>query len=120
VSTPAAPPSPLSLGSLFELTLSLALIIVLIVAAGWALRRLKMTGPRARGDIAVLDELMLGPRERIVLVRVGDAQVLIGVGAGGIVGLTPLAVPLSVKAPSAAPPFAERLRELMKRPGAAP
>jgi len=117
---PGPAPSPLSVGSLLTLTLSLALIVGVILAAGWALKRLKMTGPRGRGDIAVLDELTLGPRERIVLVRVGEAQVLVGVGAGGIVGLTPLAAPLRLKAAAPPVPFAERLRDLMKRPGGTP
>jgi flagellar protein FliO/FliZ len=116
---PAA--SPLSVGSLTQLTLSLLAIVALILAVSWALKRLKMVGPRGRGEIAVVDELALGPRERIVLVRVGEAQVLIGIGAGGVVGLTPLAAPLVKReASSSAAPggaFAERLREFMKRPG---
>jgi flagellar biogenesis protein FliO len=50
--------------------------------------------PRGSGDMAVLDQVAaIGPRERIALVRVGDAQVLVGIGAGGIVPLTPLANP---------------------------
>ncbi len=113
----AQPASPLSAGSLTQLTLSLLAIVALIFAVSWALKRLKMAGPRGRGEIAVLDELALGPRERIVLVRVGESQVLVGVGAGGVVGLTPLATPIAIKSVSSAPAFAERLREFMKRPG---
>ncbi len=111
------PASPLSAGSLTQLTLSLLAIVALIFAVSWALKRLKMAGPRGRGEIAVLDELALGPRERIVLVRVGESQVLVGVGAGGVVGLTPLATPIAIKCVSSAPAFADRLREFMKRPG---
>jgi len=117
VSTLPAPASPLSVGSLTQLSLSLLAIIGLILAVSWALRRLKVAGPRGRGDITVVDELTLGPRERIVLVRIGDAQVLVGIGPGSIVGLTPLAAPLVLRTPAAVLPFAERLRELMKRPG---
>ena len=76
------PASPLSAGSLTQLTLSLLAIVALIFAVSWALKRLKMAGPRGRGEITVLDELALGPRERIVLVRIGESQVLVGVGAG--------------------------------------
>jgi flagellar protein FliO/FliZ len=109
--------SPLSVSSLAQLTFSLLAIVALIVAVSWALKRLKMAGPRGRGEIAVIDELALGPRERIVLLRVGESQVLVGVGAGGVVGLTPLAAPIAIKAGGAAPAFADRLREFMKRPG---
>jgi flagellar protein FliO/FliZ len=113
----AQPASPLSAGSLTQLTLSLLAIVVLIFAVSWALKRLKMAGPRGRGEITVLDELALGPHERIVLVRVGESQVLVGVGAGGVVGLTPLATRIAIKPISSAPAFADRLREFMKRPG---
>jgi flagellar protein FliO/FliZ len=117
VSTLSAPASPISIGSLTQLTLSLLAIVGLILAVSWALRRLKVAGPRGRGEIAVLDELALGPRERVVLVQVGDAQVLLGVAAGSIVGLTPLAAPLNLRPPASVAPFGERLRELMRRPG---
>ena len=83
------------------------------------MKRLKLAGPRGgSGDIAVIDQLSVGPRERIVLVRVGESQVLVGIGAQGLVPLTPLATPIVLKTVAAAPAFAERLRELMKRPGA--
>lgn len=111
----AQPASPLSAGSIAQLTLSLAAIVALIVAVSWVVKRLKLGNPRSRGEIAVIDELALGPRERVVLVRVGDAQVLLGVGA--VVGLTPLAAPIAVRAAPDGAPFAARLRELMKRPG---
>ncbi|HTV97390.1 MAG TPA: flagellar biosynthetic protein FliO [Steroidobacteraceae bacterium] len=117
----AVPPaSPLSMGSLAQLSLSLAGIIALIIAVSWALKRLKLGAPRGRGDIAVIDQLSLGPRERIVLLRVGESQVLVGIGSGGLVGLTPLAAPIAVKGGAEPAPFADRLREFMKRPGPTP
>lgn len=115
--TAMAPASPLSVGSLTQLTLSLIAIVALILAISWALKRLKLAGPRGSGEIAVLDELSVGPRERIVLVRVGESQVLVGVGASGLVPLTPLTTPIVIKGGSRTPPFAERLRDMMKRPG---
>ena len=113
----AQPASPLSVGSLTQLTLSLIAIVALILVISWALKRLKMAGPRGSGNISIVDELSVGPRDRIVLVRVGESQVLVGVGASGLVPLTPLAAPIVLKEVTQAPVFAERLRELMKRPG---
>jgi flagellar protein FliO/FliZ len=113
------PVSPLSVGSLTQLTLSLIAIVALILAISWALKRLKLAGPRrGSGAMSVLDELSVGPRERIVLIRVGESQVLVGIGASGLVPLTPLTVPIALKeGDPPAPAFAERLRDLMKRPG---
>ena len=116
----AQPASPLSVGSLMQLTLSLTAIVALILAISWALKRLKLAGPRGSGEIAVLDELQLGPRERIMLIRVGESQVLVGVGASGLVPLMPLAEPISLKGGAVAPAFADRLRDMMKRPGGSP
>lgn len=111
------PASPVSVGSLTQLTLSLLAIVGLIFAIGWALKRFKIAGTRSRGEITVIDELALGPRERIMLLRVGESQVLVGIGAGGVVGLTPLPTPIEVKPRPTTPEFADRLREFMKRPG---
>jgi flagellar protein FliO/FliZ len=113
----AQPASPLSVSSLAQLTLSLAAIVALIFAVSWVLKRLKLAGPRSRGEITVLDELTLSPRERIMLIRVGESQVLVGIGAGGVVGLTPLATPIVLQGSTPAPLFADRLREFLKRPG---
>ncbi len=120
----AQPASPLSVGSVAQLALSLAAIVAFILAVSWVLKRLKLGSSRSRGDIAVIDQLAFGPRERIVLVRVGDSQVLLGVGAGVLVSLTPLATPVAVDNARAAGAdgvaFAERLRDFMKRPGSTP
>jgi flagellar protein FliO/FliZ len=114
------PVSPLSVGSLTQLSLSLVAIVALILAIGWVLKRFKFAAPRGSADSAVLEELKVGPRERIVLIRIGDAQVLVGIGAGGVVPLTPLAAPIALKTVRATPAFAERMRELMKRSGGSP
>ncbi len=120
----AQPASPLSVSSVAQLTLSLVAIVALIFVLSWVLKRFKLAGPRGRGEISVIDELAVGPRERIMLIRVGQSQVLVGVGAGGLVGLTPLAAPVvtgvsSVPDGAPAPVFADRLREFMKRSGGA-
>jgi flagellar protein FliO/FliZ len=116
----ASPASPLSVGSLTQLTLSLVAIVALIFAMGWILKRFRLAAPRRSEGLAVLDELKVGPRERIALIRVGESQVLIGIGAGGIVPLAPLTVPIALKVPDPVPAFADRLRDLMKRQGGAP
>ena len=109
--------SPLSAGSLAQLTLSLIAIVGLIFAISWLLKRFRVSLPRGSGDMAVLDQVSIGPRERIVLVRVGEAQVLVGIGAAGIVALTPLTTPIALSGVTRAPPFAERLRDMMKGSG---
>ena len=115
------PASPVSAGSVAQLALSLAAIIALILAVSWVLKRLKLGTVRGRGEIAVIDQLSLGPRERIVLVRVGESQVLVGVSAGGRGGARPRSPrPSRSRARADSADFADRLREFMKRPGRGP
>jgi flagellar protein FliO/FliZ len=116
----AQPASPLSIGSLAQLTLSLIAIVALILAIGWVLKRFRLNAPRCSVDSEILDQLSVGPRERVLLLRIGEAQVLLGVGASGIVALTPLSTPIALKASGRAPAFADRLRDMMNRPGGSP
>ncbi len=120
----ASPASPLSIGSLTQLALSLAAIVALILALSWLLKRLRMTPAGGRGALCVIDQVAVGPRERIVLVQAGDSQLLVGVGANGVTDLKPLAAPVvageraGARAPALDPAaFAARLREFMKREG---
>ena len=109
--------APTATGSLASVGSSLLLIVGLIIALAWLVKKFRVVAPRGSGDFTVEGHLSLGPRERIFLVRVGDAQVLVGVGAAGMVALTPLAKPIELQKPVTAPDFASRLREFMTRDG---
>jgi flagellar protein FliO/FliZ len=68
--------------------------------------------------LTVVGELAVGPKERVVLVRVGDAQALVGVGSGGLTSLSLLDKPVQVGQTAAeTATFAQRLREIMNRAG---
>src|ERR1700683_5743269 len=98
-----------------QLTLSLIAIVGLILAIGWMLKRLKLAGPRGTGELAVIDQVTVGPRERVVLVRVGESQALIGIGASGLVSLSPLATPIVLQIGTQAAAFAGSLRCFIQR-----
>ncbi len=88
--TPAA-----GIGGLGEVTLALAVVLAAIFALAWLVRRLRVVAGRA-GPLAVLAEVRLGPKERAVLVKVGAAQLLVGVGQGQVSTLHVLAEPVDV------------------------
>jgi flagellar protein FliO/FliZ len=114
----SAPATALPSGSLLQLTLSLTLVVALILVLTWLVKRFNLTTPRASRAMSVVDEIALSPRERVVLVQVGNAQVLVGVGVNGLTALMPLATPIDVPPAAGAASFADRLREFMHRPGA--
>jgi flagellar protein FliO/FliZ len=81
----AAPAVSGPAGSLVQVTLSLVLVLAAVFAAAWILRRLRMGGgKRETGAIAIVAEQAVGPRERVVLLQVGNDRVLVGVASGSV------------------------------------
>lgn len=104
--------SPAGAGSIGGALFALVLVVGLILALGWVARR--MPGFRAGGRhsaLRVVDSLTLGPRERVVVVAVGNTQLLLGVGAGGTRTLHTLAEPLPVAESGTTPAFAQLLAQ---------
>jgi flagellar protein FliO/FliZ len=105
---PAASPT----SSLLQGVLGLAIVVGLIFAAGWVLKKV---GPRGTSTnaVRVLGGASVGPRERVVVVQFGDQTLLLGV-ASGRVNLLHAALPGEVAAaptdPASAPRFIDRLR----------
>lgn len=109
-------PGPASVAGAFG---SLVVVLLLIVALGWAARRLQQWRGARGGLLQVLGGASLGGKERVVVLRAGEAHFLIGVAPGGVSLLHRFdAAPAELAADaSAAPPaegaFAARLRELL-------
>lgn len=105
-------------GGLMQMVFGLAAVLALIVALAWAVRRFGRVQPLPAGALRVLGGLSLGARERLVLVKVGEAQLLLGVAPGRVQTLHVLAEPIERAAPvepgAGARDFAERLRAVLR------
>ncbi|WP_297203066.1 flagellar biosynthetic protein FliO [uncultured Pluralibacter sp.] len=119
VAQPAtAAPSPAA--PLLEVSGALLGIILLILAAGWLARRVGVGGGRRAGQqgLKVSASAALGQRERVVIVDVDDARLVLGVTAQQVTLLHTL--PPSPAAPQAARPeaadFASLMKTILKRP----
>lgn len=101
---------------------ALALILLLLVVLAWAARRSGLTRRLndAQGNMTLVATQSLGPRERLVLVDVGDQRLVLGVTASQITCLA--TQPRPENAPQASAPAAtfplmlEKLRQKY-RPG---
>lgn len=112
-STGVPPPAAVDAGSVGGALFSLILVVALILALGWLARR--MPGVARTGNVTglrVVASLPIGQRERLLVVEVGDTQLLIGAGPGGIQTLHTLEQPLQESPTPAGPsPFAQLLAQ---------
>ncbi|MBM3406256.1 MAG: flagellar biosynthetic protein FliO [Betaproteobacteria bacterium] len=72
-----------------SLIASFALVLVLLLGTLWVLRRIGAAGlrPQSGRRLAIVESLWVGNRQRIVLLRVDDTEVLVGISAQGITRL---------------------------------
>ncbi|MFK4133686.1 flagellar biosynthetic protein FliO [Pseudomonas luteola] len=114
--TETAAPSTNMGSQLTQLVLGLLLIIGLIFGLAWLIRRVQQVGPRGNNAIKLVATQHLGPRERLVLVQVGQEQILVGLTAGRITPLHVMKEPVRLADEQpASPEFAQRLFELISR-----
>ncbi|WP_017926403.1 flagellar biosynthetic protein FliO [Thioalkalivibrio sp. HL-Eb18] len=75
----------------------LVIVIIAIVVLGWILRRTQGGLSRGSQTIELVAVRSVGTRERLMLVQVGEEQVLIGVAPSGMRTLHTLREPVSVE-----------------------
>jgi flagellar protein FliO/FliZ len=106
-------------GQLLQLLLGLGLVVGLIFVLAWLMRRVQRAGPAGNQVIELLGSRALGPRDRLVLVQVGNEQILLGVTPGRITPLHVMNEPVYVpESQSTTPEFARRLMEALGNKGA--
>ncbi len=85
---------PLSSPYLAKLTLGLLLVVLIILGLAWLVKRFNLSQHSQNGLIRIIAGLPLGTRDRIVLLQVGDEQILLGLSPGRIRKLHTLSNPL--------------------------
>lgn len=113
VGKPAAMPhAPSAAGSIGSAIFALAMVIGLILALAWLARRMPgLRGTAAGSSLRVVGSLALSPRERLVVVAIGDTQLALAVGTGGTRTLHTLSEPLPVAASAGPSAFAQVLSQ---------
>ena len=110
-------PQTSGLGAFLQAVMGLGLVLGLMYVFFWLLRRYGPAQNTAQGVVKVVGGVMLGPRERLVVVEVEDTWVLVGVAAGNVRTLHTLAKPEGYTAPIAMPGggFPDKLTDLLRR-----
>lgn len=108
---------PLGAGNFMQMFVGLAIVLGVIFLMAWAIRRMGHVQTRVSGVMKVLGGLSLGQRERVVLIQVGDNQILLGVAPGQIRKLHVLDKPVETEGERQVPgqsSFAERLQQALR------
>jgi flagellar protein FliO/FliZ len=101
------------LSGIWEVALGLALVVVVIFAIAWAMRRMVPGAGGGTGALRVLAALPLGPRERLLLVEAAGKQLLLGVTAQQVNTLHTFDEPVQLPVSGSGAEFAARLREML-------
>ncbi|GKT11147.1 MAG: flagellar protein FliO/FliZ [Thiomicrorhabdus sp.] len=98
-----------------SIVLSLVLVLFIIFISAWLLRRYSRFPGVADGNLKVVGALSVGQREKILLLQVGNEQILVGVTSSKITTLHQLEESVEVKdnVPVASQ-FSQRLQEALK------
>ena len=89
-------------GGLGQVTLALLIVLAAIFLCAWLVRRVRGLGSRVGNAIDVLAEIPLGQKERAVLLKVGQTQILVGVAPGRVNTLHVLSEPIDLTRPATA------------------
>lgn len=107
---------PMSSSYMIQLTAGLIAVVALIFLIAWILKRFNFSQQAHSGVLRVIAGLPLGTRDRLVLLQVGEEQILLGLSPGRIEKLHTLSEPVPVEASGAmASPFGRKINDLMKK-----
>lgn len=109
----AAPPAEMNIATTLA---ALVLVVVVILGLAWLLKRMKLPGIQG-GDstMKIIRQLPVGQRERIVLLQVGDEQMLVGITPQNISLISKLEHPLPAGEGAGGGEFASHLTNLLRK-----
>ncbi|OGS95997.1 MAG: flagellar biosynthetic protein FliO [Gallionellales bacterium RBG_16_56_9] len=84
--SPAAGRSP-SAGSLLQVLLGLIVVLALMAAAAWLVKRFGMARTAANSVVRIVGGVSVGNRERVLVLEVADQWIVVGVATGRVSAL---------------------------------
>jgi len=82
-------------GFMVQFFAGLLLVLVCVIVLAWMMRRFGRLQSSAHGALKVVDGIALSTRERLMLVQVGDTQILLGVAPGRVEAVHVLEQPVA-------------------------
>ena len=105
---PAVSPTSLFTGDyLLQVIGSFVVVILLLVGVLVLLRRFNGVSSQMSGNMRVISSVGVGQRERVVLLQVGEEQILVGVGPGNVRKIHAFDEPVVEPSASTTPSFSD-------------
>lgn len=105
---PAVSPSSLFTGDyLLQVIGSFVVVILLLVGVLVLLRRFNGVSSQMSGNMRVVSSVGVGQRERVVLLQIGEEQILVGVGPGNVRKIHAFDEPVVEPSASTTPSFSD-------------
>lgn len=109
----AVQPGAASTGGLLQVLLGLILVLGLMAALAWALKRFGATRAAGGAAVRVVGGVSVGGRERVLIVEVADQWIVVGVAPGRVNALATM--PRQENAVSATAPAAQNFSAWLKQ-----
>lgn len=78
-------------GNLMQVTLGLLVVLGLMAAAAWVLRRFNTAKGNNAAHIKIIGGVSVGNRERVIVVEIADQWIVVGVAPGRVNALATMA-----------------------------
>lgn len=78
-------------GNLMQVTMGLLVVLGLMAAAAWVLRRFNTAKGNNAAHIKIIGGVSVGNRERVMVVEIGDQWIVVGVAPGRVNALATMA-----------------------------
>lgn len=118
---PAVPPPAAAAyspaGQILKMIAGLVVVLIMIFVVAWLARNYMGFNPAQNATLKTVAGVLVGQKERVVLVQVGERQLLIGVAPGQISLLHVIekGEEVTVAPPPPLSPFAEKLKRSLGR-----
>ena len=80
----SVPHSVISRGELMRVLTGLLIVVLIIVSLSWIIKRLNVVHLGSSKGFESIASMTLGPKEKVMLLRIGTRYLLIGVGASAV------------------------------------
>lgn len=84
----------ISAAYMVQMVLSLVFVIACIIALTWLIKRMQYPQGSSASAFRILASLNVGARERVILIQLGEQQILVGVAPGRVQTLHVLEEPI--------------------------